>query len=323
MTIENNSNQFVATETQESSQDGDILKSNGLTISETVTTPQKSWKKPRPVWVVSGNWQGFEGLLYDLGGKKYRGSWSFFSNPTDELIEALKSTQRLSFAEIQEAKIDRKIERIEKLEGYAANAEKRSNLAYEAASRIGSFIPMGQPILVGHHSEKRHRRDISRIDNQMRKSVEESKKVDYFESKISTLKYEVGRNQKSRSYLGNRLAEAQSHLAKIQRAKDRYEEFHRLETYNLRLQSATEAVEYWSKSLKDLEAELLNQGGKVASPETIKPGYLIKYGNWYPVVRVNKKTVTISHWLDVPKFTFKLPYTKIQSFKAPEEKGAE
>jgi hypothetical protein len=158
--METNNEQTDSSQISQPSQDLDILKANGLTISETMTTPQKAWKKPRPVWVVSGNWRGFEEVLYDLGGKKYRGSWSFFSNPTDDLIDALKSTKRLSFGEQQEARIGRKLERIEKLEEYAENAEKRSNSAYEAANRISSFIPMGQPILVGHHSEKRHRRDI-------------------------------------------------------------------------------------------------------------------------------------------------------------------
>ena len=64
---------------------------------------------------------------------------------------------------------------------------------------------MGQPILVGHHSEGRHRRDLKRIDNNMRKSVEESEKVDYFQSRVSTLKYEVNRNKGSRDYFGNRI----------------------------------------------------------------------------------------------------------------------
>lgn len=31
---------------------------------------------------------------------------------------------------------------------------------------------MGQPILVGHHSERRHRRDIAKIDSSMRKGIE-------------------------------------------------------------------------------------------------------------------------------------------------------
>ncbi len=33
-------------------------------------------------------------------------------------------------------------------------------------------IPMGQPILVGHHSERRHRKALERIDNKLRKGFE-------------------------------------------------------------------------------------------------------------------------------------------------------
>jgi hypothetical protein len=39
-------------------------------------------------------------------------------------------------------------------------------------------IPFGQPILVGHHSEKRHRRDLARIDSGMSKGFEEGRKAD-------------------------------------------------------------------------------------------------------------------------------------------------
>src|SRR5690606_3126416 len=36
---------------------------------------------------------------------------------------------------------------------------------------ILEHIPFGQPILIGHHSEKRARKDVERIDHGMRKSV--------------------------------------------------------------------------------------------------------------------------------------------------------
>lgn len=75
---------------------------------------------------------------------------------------------------------ERKQARIERFEALAEKAETQSNEAYEQVDRIASFIPMGQPILVGHHSEKRHRRDIEKMDNGMRKSVELSKKADYY-----------------------------------------------------------------------------------------------------------------------------------------------
>ncbi len=47
-----------------------------------------------------------------------------------------------------------------------------SAAAFEAAHRVGAAIPFGQPILVGHHSEGRHRRDLRRIDQSMERGVE-------------------------------------------------------------------------------------------------------------------------------------------------------
>ena len=54
-------------------------------------------------------------------------------------------------------------------------AEKRaakSDGAFKSASALANNIPLGQPILVGHHSEKRARRDQDRIHNGMRKGIE-------------------------------------------------------------------------------------------------------------------------------------------------------
>jgi len=73
----------------------------------------------------------------------------------------------------------------ERLSGYAFNANKRSGEAYERAdlSEEKTGIPFGQPILVGHHSERSHRRVIERADNAMRKSIEEKEKAKKYESR--------------------------------------------------------------------------------------------------------------------------------------------
>ena len=42
------------------------------------------------------------------------------------------------------------------------------------------MIPLGQPILVGHHSEKRHRKDLTRIDEHFAKAKEHHDKAEYF-----------------------------------------------------------------------------------------------------------------------------------------------
>lgn len=61
----------------------------------------------------------------------------------------------------------------------ADRAEKKANAAYGRADlrEEKSGIPLGQPILVGHHSERRHRRAIERADNAMRASIEADKRA--------------------------------------------------------------------------------------------------------------------------------------------------
>lgn len=51
-------------------------------------------------------------------------------------------------------------------------AAKKSSQYMEASNEGRDIIPFGQPILVGHHSEKRHRALIGRNRNRMRKAVE-------------------------------------------------------------------------------------------------------------------------------------------------------
>lgn len=54
----------------------------------------------------------------------------------------------------------------------AENAETEADARYAAVRSTMNVIPMGQPILVGHHSEGRHRRDLARMDTNMRRSIE-------------------------------------------------------------------------------------------------------------------------------------------------------
>lgn len=55
---------------------------------------------------------------------------------------------------------------------WADKAIAKADSHFNAAHRIGDAIPFGQPILIGHHSERHHRRDIERIDSNMRNGIE-------------------------------------------------------------------------------------------------------------------------------------------------------
>jgi hypothetical protein len=80
----------------------------------------------------------------------------------------------------QEARRDRLEARAERLRGAAHGAFKRADM-----SEAATGIPFGQPILVGHHSEGRHRAAIARADRAMRKGVELSKAATRAESRAA------------------------------------------------------------------------------------------------------------------------------------------
>ena len=63
-------------------------------------------------------------------------------------------------------------ERAGRLEERAGRKQSAADAAHTRAQRIASAIPLGQPILVGHHSERRHRRDLARIDAGYRQAFE-------------------------------------------------------------------------------------------------------------------------------------------------------
>lgn len=84
------------------------------------------------------------------------------------------------FAQRQEAKRDRLEERADK-------AAHRADQAQRTADAIFNGIPLGQPILVGHHSEKRHRRDLDRAGRAMDRTIEESKKADHLRQRAEGL----------------------------------------------------------------------------------------------------------------------------------------
>ena len=80
--------------------------------------------------------------------------------------------------------------RQEKLERYQELADKNLKKAedeFDQAHKMAEVIPFGQPILVGHHSEKSDRNYRKRIDNKMRKAIETNDKSKYYDGKVSTM----------------------------------------------------------------------------------------------------------------------------------------
>lgn len=82
----------------------------------------------------------------------------------------------------------RKENRIASAENRALKSEAESDQLYLKSREMASVIPMGQPILVGHHSEKRDRNYRAKIDSTMGRSVAASKKAAYYAEKAESIK---------------------------------------------------------------------------------------------------------------------------------------
>lgn len=80
----------------------------------------------------------------------------------------------------QEDKRQRMLEKAAKSRGEAERAHQGARQTLEA-------IPPGQPILVGHHSERRHRRDLEKIDRGFRKAHEAEQRAENLERRAAAV----------------------------------------------------------------------------------------------------------------------------------------
>jgi phospholipid N-methyltransferase len=78
---------------------------------------------------------------------------------------------------------ERQEERAERFEGYKDRRAVEAERAHEHVSKIADGIPLGQPILVGHHSERRARKDAERIRSGFEKAARLWRTSEYWEGR--------------------------------------------------------------------------------------------------------------------------------------------
>lgn len=79
---------------------------------------------------------------------------------------------------------ERQEARRQRIEARLERAQREALSEHDKAMRELDLIPLGQPILVGHYSERAHRALLARSDRHMEKSVELSRKADYLSDKL-------------------------------------------------------------------------------------------------------------------------------------------
>jgi hypothetical protein len=198
----------------------------------------------------------------------------------------------------------------ERAEAHAGRAEKereRYGARRDAANAIVAMIPMGQPILVGHHSERRHRRDLDRHDRNMRKAIEHNRNADRAAGRSDSVRAQAEARQ-SPVVMGRKVARLQAEQRQLERRLAGATGEH-VERLRARQHVLEEDVAFLQEAIE-------RSGVRVYTRADIQKGDLVQLRGrgWQLVVKANPKTVAVKtpySWTD------KHPYHEITGHRRP------
>lgn len=236
-----------------------------------------------------------------------------------EVAVEIDDTEHRAFAEVEAGKAARVADRAEGLADAADRHVGKADGAETAYRRIADGIPLGQPILVGHHSEGRHRRDIARM-----RALDEKRFTEVRAARELTQKAEA-----AAGYRGRR-ENLPTTLRRLERLRTDQRDVARridgtsasvsgpatgdyLARMEQRAAELVEAIAYWEAHVEALK----EAGAKVWGPADFTKGDHVKCGGqWFEVLRVNKKSLTVPTGYS---WTQTLPYDKVTGRRAANE----
>lgn len=185
-------------------------------------------------------------------------------------------------------------------------AEQRWRAGHELADRI----PIGQPILLGHHSQRRAERDAERISGHMDASVEHQRRADDADRAARTAEAAIGARNNPVTVanrierLGAQIRRGERELANAARHDVAGSQY--MQGLQDRLAHDRADLNHW-RLVRDRQ---ISDGiATNYDRDTVAAGDLVKiHGQWRQVVRANAKTVAVAtgySWTD------KVPWYKV------------
>ncbi len=113
---------------------------------------------------------------------------------------------------------ERRLAKAQRLREWAETRETKAEAASQTSHDAVAGIPLGQPIIVGHHSQRRHERAIERSDNAMSKAVENNRKASEFRSRAANI--EAAAEQAIYSDDADALTRLQARIAELEAKRD-------------------------------------------------------------------------------------------------------
>lgn len=205
-----------------------------------------------------------------------------------------------SAAEREEVARERAAERAERLDARAEKLDAASDAAWKRGEEIGKHIPFGQPILVGHHSERGHRKALATIEASGRKAVELGKEAD-----AAARSAEIARRAADGTPLITRQRRIERKSAELRDIERRIAGASS-EDYRVRMEEIKATL---VDEIEHDKAVVAASGKKVYSKADVSKGdVVIVRGRPRKVARVNAKSVSVEtgySWTDT------VPYHEI------------
>jgi len=130
-------------------------------------------------------------------------------------------------------------------------------------------IPLGQPILIGHHSERRHRNAIKRYDNQVRKNIENAEKAEYYQKRAERLENDTTISSDDPEAINKlnkeikRLENQKEIIKLINKHYKKNKSFDGLDVPQGYIEKALQNMKVWNDDIPFPSYELRNIGGRI------------------------------------------------------------
>jgi len=236
--------------------------------------------------------------------------------------------RRRDFATVEADRLERMGEHAATLAARTARADTRAAAAWAASEEAEAKLPpLGQPVLVGHHSEGRHRRALERAETATRTAIAAEQAATAANTHADVAAAAVG-SRYSPHTVARRIARQEAELRRLQRELDG----HTSPLDGICVPPAqgaarrvlvdqvavlTQELEHWCSVPLDHVATGVT---RAYGQHTVAAGDRVKIrGHWYRVVRANAKTVTVPSRLGT--WTDTTPWHEVTDHRAadPEE----
>lgn len=167
---------------------------------------------------------------------------------------------------------ERRLRKAEKLREWSEKREAKSAASFETADRMASVIPFGQPILVGHHSEKRDRRYRDRIGRNMDAGLEHARKAEDMASRADGIEKAAGRaiysdDPDALEALRERVAGLEAERAAMKERNAAYRKEHKAELASMTAYERSQAVPHPSYEVQNLAGNIKRNRDRLARLE--------------------------------------------------------